>query len=582
MIFKKKDTRAFSFVAIFLIGVFLNITFESLSIADSSPSTFEDDSLHFDTYVMFLEIDTDKGQLKGELTHTYKNKSQQALKSLRFRSDVNFGSKGSFKIASVQDAKGRELPWKFLPFEFGKLKSDKAQVEVLLIDSLNPKDQVEVKIVFSFKDKRMVNPEMVLLQDDPYLSFDAWYPKAMTKNNDSWSLNDDRPSRYEVSVVFPSNIKTLASTGSQEGPFSREGKNLFKLSAKGVRGFTLFTSPKWKRYHRKVGDLELSVLLPDEAREWATPILDSTADTVQFYRSEYGMFPTKHIDIICPGSLKGKAHGGSAACNTLTIWLSTQFEKQYRWLIAHEVAHQYFGQLLGIERREIAWAPIGLGMMLDHHYAAQRGIDLQSFRKTFNWYYSTAYKRGFDTTLSQPLEKPLKADFPWSSGWNMSLMHGKAFRVCTMLKELLGEERFKNVIIEIIKTRRGSILKGDDFVSDCEKAYGKSLDWFVADWIDGRGMADYSVKAVKKVKGGWEVEILNLGDASFPVWVEAYSELGKKQRLKVDRTKLKNKLVFKTLKTISRIVVDSESICPDKDRTNNSWESKSTKSESGH
>jgi aminopeptidase N len=244
---------------------------------------------------------------------------------------------------------------------------------------------------------------------------------------------------------------------------------------------------------------------------------------------------------------------------------------QYRFLIAHEIAHQYFGSSIGIHRKEIAWAPIGLGLVMDHHYMVRKGLSDESMRKTFRWYYLEALRRGFDTTLSQPVEKPMKEGPPWSFGWNMSLMHGKAYEVCRMLESLLGEEKFRDVIRKILSERKGALLSGADFIEYCEEACGEPLDWFVADWIDGKAALDYAVTSVKAADGSWEVEITKVGDAAFPVVVEAETERGKKLRQRIDRTKKVNRLVFATRDDLKSVVIDSDEICPDLDVSNNRW-----------
>ena len=88
-------------------------------------------------------------------------------------------------------------------------------------------------------------------------------------------------------------------------------------------------------------------------------MLDSAADAIVFYEQQYGPYPAAHLDIICPGSLSDRAHGGSTACNLIMVFLGGQLENQYRFLIAHEVAHQYFSVRVGFERESIGWVPVG-------------------------------------------------------------------------------------------------------------------------------------------------------------------------------------------------------------------------------
>ncbi len=526
-----------------------------------------------DSYQLELDLDTDKGQLDGRMTLHYSNPGKEALDNIRLRLDMNLDSSDSIKILSVQNDNGVELEWRYQPFKFAKQQSEKGQMCVILPKHLKSGDSTELKIHFKVDYKRIITEEMTVLQDDPFQSFDAWYPKAMTKTARGWSFNDDRPSNYDVTIEAPVGL-TIASTGKliKERP-AGNGRRILHLKAERVRGFTIYGSSRWKKHSRTAEGVELNIYLPDEAKDWVKPMLDATADVITFLRKEYGEFPTQHLDIVGVGSLTDEAHGASAACNIIGIFLSNKLQEQYHWLIAHEVPHQYFGSSIGLYADSVGWTVIGLAMIMERHYMVDRGIEGPK-RPIGQWAYLEAERRGYDTTLSQPLEGLLTAEAPWSFGWNMALRHGKAYAVCSMLEDLLGQEKFKGVIRKMVAERADTLISGADLINYCEKALGKSLDWFVADWVNGRATLDYAISGVKQVDGGWEVDITKVGTAGFPVVVEAETKTKEKLRQRVNRKKETNRLHFATGDELRNVVIDPDSIYPDMDRPNNRWRKK--------
>jgi hypothetical protein len=529
-----------------------------------------------DTYQIDIRTDVEKGHAEGKLALRYQNRGERSLAGLRLRLDPNLSPGSAMNVASVRDQEGNDLPWRYVPFAFGQLKSDRSQLEVDLPKPLEAGSELELHLVYSLDAPGLLNKTMLTFQDDPYHSFDAWYPKAMTHTGDAWSINDDRMSRYDVTIELADTFPSVASTGKVVRSAQTElAARVFQLQADNVRGFTVYASPSWEEHRRTAEGVDLGVHLPAEAREWAPRILEAAADVIAFYREEYGEYPGDHLEIICPGTLQGRAHGSSATCHGITVWLHDRFEEQYRWLIAHEVAHQYLGASLGIVREEIAWAPIGVAMTMDHRYMTQRGLDLASIRKTMRWFYLEAGRRGFDTRLSQPVEAALRADPPWSSGWNMSLMHGKAYEVCAMLEDLLGAAAFRDVVRKVLKDRQGGLLSGPDFIEHCAQASDEPLDWFVDEWIDGNLKLDYGVTDVNPEKG--TVEISRIGAASFPLVVEVQEERGKKLRQRIDRKQAVHRLTFATSSAIQRVVIDPEGLCPDVDDSNNTWPERSAK-----
>ena len=532
-----------------------------------------------DSYQLQIKLDPDRGRLDGQMVLRYRNNSGASLDGIRLRLDANMGntSKQLIEILSIQDAEDRPLVWRYERFAFGKWESDKGQVEVTLPKSLPPANVVELRIKFSVFGI-FIRQDMITLQDDPFQSLDGWYPKAMTKHGDEWSSDDDRPSNYEATVDLPEKY-VIASTGELLDEKPADSRRIIRLKAEGVRGFTIYGNADWKKHHRQADGVELNIYLPAEAEHLADQVLSATADAIAFYRKEYGEFPTRHLDIVCLGGMNGAAHGSSAACNVITLFLGGKFEEQYRWLTAHEAAHQYFGSSIGLPRKSLGWAPIGLGMMMDGHYMKDRGLQANWGRLVVHDFYFKAEQMGFDTTLSQSLEKPLKSPPPWSFGWNMSLMHGKAYSVCSLLQDLMGAEKFQGVIRKIIAERAGDMIDGADLIDYCQSALGERLDWFVADWVDGRATLDYAISSVKQSDGGWRVEVTRIGAAGFPVLAEAETVDGQKLFQRVDRQKKKDILFFKTANALKTVMIDPD-VYSDIDPSNNFWPRKPKVSDS--
>jgi hypothetical protein len=145
-----------------------------------------------DTYRINIGTDVEKGHADGKMTLRYQNLGEQPLLKLRLRLDVNLAPNSRMTISSVRDSNGKEFTWRYLPFKFGKLNSERGQLEIDLAEPLDANRDVEIQVAYLQDHAGTLNREMITFQDDPYHSFDAWYPKAMTYKGNEWSLNDDR------------------------------------------------------------------------------------------------------------------------------------------------------------------------------------------------------------------------------------------------------------------------------------------------------------------------------------------------------------------------------------------------------
>lgn len=531
----------------------------------SSPSTLAISST--DEYEMDLLVNPNLGLLHGTMSLHYRNNSSQALSTVRLRLDPNLNPKQSLEITGVTDEENKALPWTYRPLKFANWSSEKGAMEVTLDRSLPTSAEAIIKLEFHSTGNH-INPGMVTLQDDPFQSMDGWYPKAMSYRDDGWSLDDDRPANYLASLRLPANY-AIASSGTAEVGTDKDDYRMVRLNAEHIRGLTIYASPNWKRQERKSGSIQLSICLPPEAEPWADRILDAAEDGIAFYEQEYAPFPSRHLDIVCPGKLGDAAHGSSSSYNLVTIFLGGHLEEQYRFLVAHELAHQYFSTEVGFARDSIGWVPIGLGLMMDEHYARTRGLDATFGRKIMREFYFKAEQMGFDTTLSQSLQKPLQSPPPWSFGWNMSLAHGKAYAVCAMLRDLLGPETFQDVIRKLIREHAGGQITDKDLVRACEAALGEDLKWFTADWIDGRATFDYAIQKPTQSGDGWDIVVDRIGTGGFPALVEITTESGQRLRQRVDRSKQSDTLHFATQDAITKARIDPDDVYPDLDPANN-------------
>jgi hypothetical protein len=131
---------------------------------------------------------------------------------------------------------------------------------------------VELRIEFEHAGK-LITEELIALQDDPFTSLNAWYPKAMTLRDGSWSTDDDRPSSYSVLLDLPAGF-TVAGTGraAEEKP-AAGGRKTVQLEAEVVRGFAIYACKALKEHRRTIRGLELRALLPEPAQDLPQPMI---------------------------------------------------------------------------------------------------------------------------------------------------------------------------------------------------------------------------------------------------------------------------------------------------------------------
>lgn len=167
--------------------------------------------------------------------------------------------------------------------------------------------------------------------------------------------------------------------------------------------------------------------------------------------------------------------GGAMEHQTCTSYGSglIRGDHSYDWLIAHELAHQWFGDLVTMKRWSHIWLNEGFASYAEalwaEHTNGERG------------YHN--YMNGFDHGL-----------FPTSvfvyDSTNISALfsytvYDKGAWVLHMLRHVMGEAPFFKVLQNYCESFAFANATTEEFRDVCEIEYGGELNWFFNQWVYG-------------------------------------------------------------------------------------------------
>jgi aminopeptidase N len=147
-------------------------------------------------------------------------------------------------------------------------------------------------------------------------------------------------------------------------------------------------------------------------------------------------------------------------------------------LVAHELAHQWFGDLITSKSWSHSWLHEGFATYFDLLYTQQaEGEDefyyrLLEYRESYFEEHDSKYKRSIITNVySQPIDL-----------FDMHLYPGSAARL-HMIRRMLGEDEWWEVISRFLKKHRNSVVETVDFARCIEEITGDNYDWFFNQWF---------------------------------------------------------------------------------------------------
>lgn len=207
-------------------------------------------------------------------------------------------------------------------------------------------------------------------------------------------------------------------------------------------------------------------------------IFRDTPDMLDFFTRRAGMpYPDATYTQVLVASTVGQEAGGYAL-------LSEEYGRAVLKdptavsLIAHELAHQWWGNLVTCIDWTHFWLNEGFATFMAAAYDEHRfGRDtyLQDIERA-RMRYETVRKAGHDRSLAFPDWRRPTAD-------DRTLVYQKGAYVLHLLREQLGEDAFWSGIRHYTEVHRGGSVTTDDFRRSMEESSGRDLGAFFNTWI---------------------------------------------------------------------------------------------------
>jgi len=217
-------------------------------------------------------------------------------------------------------------------------------------------------------------------------------------------------------------------------------------------------------------------------------LVDRAADIATFYQSIIGDSPYSSFTIALVESDLPGGHSPAyfASLNqplptTQLVWRNdpAAFNNFPEFFIAHEIAHQWWGQAIGWRNYHEQWISEGFAQYFAAMYAQhQRGDEAfyGVIRQLRRW------------AIEQSEQGPVSLGYRLGhirgeSRVFRALVYNKGAAVLHMLRRLLGDEAFFSGVRRFYRTMRFKKAGTEDFREAMEAASGRSLGRFFERWI---------------------------------------------------------------------------------------------------
>jgi hypothetical protein len=278
---------------------------------------------------------------------------------------------------------------------------------------------------------------------------------------------------FQVRVTAPNTI-TLITTGSCTIP----AVGTWDCTAGPVRDFMLVASDRYQMESRLVeGTVVNSFFFPEHERE-GSEVLQIAVDALVTFSELFGPYPYAELDVVeTPTRAGGIEYPGLVVIGERLYDTGARLE----WVVAHEVAHQWWYAIVGNDQVDEPWLDESLAqystlLYYERIHGARAAEDILDDQ--FRYAHTGLMLRGDD----RPVGLPVAAYSPNSY---VSVVYDKGPLYFHSLRERVGDESFFAILQTYYARHRYRIATADSFLTTVQIVTGDRQVDLYEEWILG-------------------------------------------------------------------------------------------------
>ena len=441
-----------------------------------------------DKYVIKVSYFESNLTIIGNLTLRHYNQYDITFNKLYFHIYPNaFISHGGYIRIFEVYGNGSNLKYRII----GK---DKTILEVFLSKPLRPCNCIVIAIRFMVK--------VPILQDrfgyyKGILALGNWYPILAVYDELGWHLDPYCSYGESFNFYFSDydvyfNVEkgtVVACTGVLVNKTIIEDREIYHWRAYRVREVAIAASKYYVISQTKLWNITIySYYLPSNARAGKFA-LKVAYNALKVYSEHFGRYPYPVFRVCETYGWFGGMEYPMLVFITSRLY-NSRILTSLEIVVAHETAHQWWYVTVGNDEANEPW--------LDEAFAEYSQV------LYCEWVHGRSYAiRIFDSWIRRPYIRYISKhnDAPVAlSVWNYTsptqyyvMVYEKGAYVLNMLRFMLGDEKFFELLHKWYIYGKFKLVKIIDFIRLASEVYGKNLTWFFNQWLYSSGYPQFKI-----------------------------------------------------------------------------------------
>lgn len=430
-------------------------------------------------YHIELNIAEDLTHISGHEQVRYTNTETAALDEVQFRLFPNILG-GEMEVSSLRVDEQSLTP---------TLQLNDSLLVVPLAAPLQPGDSLVIDMDFEVTVPQTVESNYGMLSYfADVLALAHAYPMIAVYDDEGW--NAEIPSQsgdvtyadasfFIVKITAPSDI-TLVASGQEIGRFEEGETQTLHIASGPARDFYLAASPMYEEITQTFGEVTLRSYAPDGLEAGSRAALEIAAESLELFNSKYPPYPYTELDIVATPTLAGGIEYPGLIVITLNLYNvegnDPRARQSMEGVVAHEVAHQWYYNLVGGDQLDDPWLDEALAQYLTYEY--------------FTDQYGPGGEAGFRSSLEGRWGRVNYADIPvglpvaeYDGTEYGAIVYGRGPLFFIALRDEIGREVFDGFLREYTESLSWGIATPEFLHSLAEEHCACDLDPLFEEWV---------------------------------------------------------------------------------------------------
>ncbi|HMA53200.1 MAG TPA: M1 family aminopeptidase, partial [Acidobacteriota bacterium] len=307
------------------------------------------------------------------------------------------------------------------------------------------------------------------------------------------------------------------------------GNAVYTFVSRSPVKYLSFIVGKFDRGKERPGPVPVSVFVSTEIMDSQPGLVDQAADILDFYAGTFGPYPYEKLGIVLR---LWPVFGGHSPASFIVLnevpWLGEGFpvpvdtpvdlSNWSEYFLAHEIAHQWWGQGVSFDSYKDQWLSEGLAQFAAASYLRRKygpGAYAAIVKKFSRWTEKKSF-RG-------PVAMGSRLSYYDFTAYQ-AVVYDKAALALFMLEDLLGREAFEAGLRLFFTTYKFRAARTAEFIAAMESASGRDLKAFFRGWMYSWELPEVRTTWTETaVAGGVRIDFRVTqakGPFVFPLWVE--------------------------------------------------------------